>query len=47
MSGSGPDTIPNVRVWSGVTFESPGVVGRPSRMFVSGPESLPKVWEWS
>ena len=36
-----------VREWSGVPPEGPGVVVRPSRTFGSGHESLPEVRVWS
>ena len=36
MSGSGWETLTNVRKWSGVTPGCPGVVGRPTRMSGSG-----------
>ena len=47
MFGSGREALTEVREWSGVTFESPGGVGRPSRMFGSGREAFPNVREWS
>ena len=50
MSGSGQESLPNVREWSRVPLGYPGVVGRPSRcpgvvwmpsrMCGSGQESL-------
>ena len=53
MSGSDqvalPDvrvTIPDVREWSGVRRGCPGVVGQPSRMSRSVPETFPDVRKW-
>ena len=57
MSGSGGETLPNVRVrsggppgclwWSGGPHRCPGVVGSLSGLSGSGRESLPDVREWS
>ena len=47
MSGSGWETLPDVREWSGGPPRCPGVVGRPSQMSGSGREILPNVREWS
>ena len=47
MSGSGRETLPNDRVWSGGPPGSPGMVGRPSRISGSFWEALPDVREWS
>ena len=54
MSGSGRDSLPDVREWSGGLSGCPGVVGRPTRMFErpsrvseSSREALRDVWEWS
>ena len=41
MSRSDRETLPNDREWLGGPPGCPGVVGRPSRMFGSGLESLP------
>ena len=53
MSESGLETLlnvreslPDVREWSGVFLECPGVVGSPSWMSGSGRESLLNAWEW-
>ena len=53
MSGSGQEALPNVREWSGVSPRWLGgpsgcllVVGRPSRLSISGCEALPDVLEW-
>ena len=43
MSGTGPEALPDVRVWSGYPPRFPRVVGRPFRMFGSGCEALPVV----
>ena len=32
MPGSGQESLPDVREWSGYPPECPGVIGRPSRM---------------
>ena len=55
MSGSGRETLPDVpegweslpdvREWSGGPPECPGVVGSSSRLFESGRETLPNVWD--
>ena len=54
MSGSGPDTLPDVwkdlpdvREWSGGRPGCPGVVGRLSWMSGIGCKALPDVREWS
>ena len=57
MSGSGWETLPDVREWSGRPPGCPGVLGRPCRMYGSGGspsrmtgsgwEALPHVREWS
>ena len=54
MSGSGPDTLPDVRKdlpdhreWLKGPSGIQGVVRRPSRMAGSGRETLPDVWVWS
>ena len=46
MSGSGRESLGDVREWSGDPRGCPGVVGRPSRMSGSGREVLPDVREW-
>ena len=40
MSGSGREVLPNVRKESGRYPGSPGVIGKPSQMSGSGPDSL-------
>ena len=48
MSGSGRDTLSDVRKWSGGHRKFAGVVGRFSRMSGSGLEALSrsrKIWE--
>ena len=47
ISGSGLETILDVREWSVDPHGSPGVVGKSSRMSGSGMEALPEVREWS
>ena len=54
MSGSGRETLPDVRLWLGGPLKCPGVVksssrksGRPSRMSGSFWEALPNYREWS
>ena len=47
MSGSGRESLPDVREWSGGPIRSPGMVGGPYQMSGSGRESLPDVREWS
>ena len=57
MSGSGWETLPEVRKWSGDPLagpevvrgplEGPELVGRLSRRSGSGRETLPEVWNWS
>ena len=47
MSRSGWKVLPDVREWSGVSLEYPGVVGRPSQMSGSGWEALSDVQKWS
>ena len=41
------ETHSDVREWSGGSLGYPGVVGRLPRMFESGRDALPDVWEWS
>ena len=43
MSGSGWEALLDVREWSGIPPEWPGVVKRLSRMSGSGQETLPDV----
>ena len=45
MSGSGREAIPDVREWLKGPSKCPGVVERPSRMFVRGQEALTDVRE--
>ena len=47
MSGNGRKALPDVREWSRGHPGCPGVVRRPSRMFVSGREAIPEVRDWS
>ena len=47
MSGSGRETLPDVREWSGGPLECPGVVRSSSRMAGSGQEALLDVRELS
>ena len=47
ISGSGRESLLNVREGSGGPPECPGVVRRPSDMTKSGREALPDVREWS
>ena len=47
MSAIGPETLRDVRNWSGDPPGCSGVVGRPSQMSGSGREALPDVWEES
>ena len=57
MSGSGREVLPDVREWSRGYPECPGVVGRSSRLYVSGGrpfqmtgsgrDSLTDVRKWS
>ena len=47
ISGSGRETLPNVREWSGGPAGCPGVVERPSQMFGSCREPLTDIREWS
>ena len=44
MSGSGQDALSDVREWSGYPPKCPVVVGTPSRMSMSGWETLPYAW---
>ena len=44
MSGSGKESLPHVREWSGDLPECPGVVKKPSWMFGSGLEALLEIW---
>ena len=46
-SGSGQDTVPEVRKWSVDAPTGLEVVGRPSRRTGSDRETLPKVRKWS
>ena len=46
MSSSVRLALKDVREWSGVPSGCLGVVGRPSRMSVSGREALPDVLKW-
>ena len=46
MSGSGRESLLDVRELSGVPDRCPRVVGRPSRMSGSGQKTLPNVREW-
>ena len=46
MSGSGQETLPEVREWSKNHSGFQGVVGRPSKMTASGRDALPDVREW-
>ena len=46
MSGSGQESLSDVREWSGVPPRCPGVVGRPSWMSGGGREVLLDYWEW-
>ena len=43
MAGSGRETLPYVREWSGGLPGCPGLVGRPSRMSEIGRETLSDV----
>ena len=45
MSGSGRIALPDVRELSAGLSRCPGVVGRPSRMSMSGQEIFPNVQE--
>ena len=47
MSGSGRETLQDVREWLGVSLEYSGVVRSPFRMSGSCQEALPVVPEWS
>ena len=47
MSGSGRETLLDVREWSGGPPECPGVVGRPSRKSRIGREALRHIREFS
>ena len=47
MSGSSLEALPDVREWSIGPPGCQGVVGRHSRMSISGWEALPDVREWS
>ena len=46
-SGSGWETLSEVRKWSRDPLGVPEVVGRPSRRFGSGRKTLPKFRKWS
>ena len=45
--GSGRETLPEVRKWSGDPIEGPEVVGRPSRRSRSGRVTISEVQKWS
>ena len=47
MSGTGPESFPDVRKWSEGLPGCLGMVGRLSKMSGSGRETLPDVQEWS
>ena len=47
MSGSGRESLPDDREWSGDPPGCPGVVGRPTRMTGSGWNFLLDDREWS
>ena len=45
MTGSGRESLTDVREWSGGPPGCLGVVERPSRMSGSGRKALPDIWE--
>ena len=47
ISGSGRESLPDIREWSGVPPGYSGVVGRSSWISRSGWEAIPDVWEWT
>ena len=47
ISGSGPEALPDVQLWSGGPPGCSGVVARSSRMTGRGREALPDDREWS
>ena len=44
--GTGWDTLPEVRKWSGDPPDVQELIGKPSRRFGTGPETLPEVRNW-
>ena len=46
-SGSGRETLTEVRNWSGETTGGSEVVGRPYQRTGSDQETIPELWKWS